>query len=37
MFAHVYREPHPLVEAQAAWLADYEASFGDDAALGEAS
>jgi pyruvate dehydrogenase E1 component alpha subunit len=29
MFAHVYREPQPLVEAQARWLADYEASFGE--------
>jgi pyruvate dehydrogenase E1 component alpha subunit len=27
MFANVYREPQPLVEAQARWLADYEASF----------
>lgn len=27
MFRHVYSEPHPLMEAQAAWLADYEASF----------
>lgn len=27
MFAHVYSEPHPLVEEQARWLADYEASF----------
>ncbi|WP_028245781.1 thiamine pyrophosphate-dependent enzyme [Pseudoclavibacter soli] len=29
MFAHVYSEPHPLVEAEAAWLADYEAGFAD--------
>lgn len=28
MFAHVYSEPHPLLTAQAAWLAEYEASFG---------
>ncbi len=27
MFAHVYSEPHPVMEAQAAWLAAYEASF----------
>lgn len=27
MFRHVYSEPHPLVEQQSAWLADYEASF----------
>ncbi|WP_203136990.1 thiamine pyrophosphate-dependent dehydrogenase E1 component subunit alpha [Microbacterium sp. JZ31] len=27
MFAHVYSEPHPLVDAQRTWLADYEASF----------
>jgi 2-oxoisovalerate dehydrogenase E1 component alpha subunit len=31
MFAHVYSEPHPVIEAQRAWLASYEASFGDDA------
>lgn len=28
MFGHVYSEPHPVTEAQRAWLADYEASFG---------
>ncbi len=28
-FAHVYSEPHPLVEAQQAWLTDYEASYGE--------
>ena len=28
MFEHVYSEPHPLLAEQAAWLADYEASFG---------
>ncbi len=27
MFAHVYTDPHPLMERQAAWLAEYEASF----------
>ncbi|MFC3399081.1 thiamine pyrophosphate-dependent dehydrogenase E1 component subunit alpha [Microbacterium amylolyticum] len=27
MFAHVYSEPHALMEQQAAWLAEYEASF----------
>ncbi|WOF22954.1 thiamine pyrophosphate-dependent enzyme [Microbacterium betulae] len=27
MFAHVYSEPHPLVDEQRRWLADYEASF----------
>ncbi|OCG73490.1 thiamine pyrophosphate-dependent enzyme [Microbacterium sediminis] len=27
MFAHVYSDPHPLMTEQAAWLADYEASF----------
>jgi 2-oxoisovalerate dehydrogenase E1 component alpha subunit len=27
MFDHVYREPHPLVDEQRQWLADYEASF----------
>ncbi|HWH26528.1 MAG TPA: thiamine pyrophosphate-dependent enzyme [Pseudolysinimonas sp.] len=27
IFASVYSDPHPLVETQAAWLADYEASF----------
>ena len=29
MFDHVYSEPHPLVEEQKAWLANYEASFAD--------
>ena len=28
MFAHVYTDPHPIVEEQAAWLEQYEASFG---------
>lgn len=27
MFEHVYSEPHPLMQAEAQWLADYEASF----------
>ncbi|GAA1997035.1 thiamine pyrophosphate-dependent enzyme [Microbacterium ulmi] len=27
MFAHVYSEPHPLVDEQREWLAAYEASF----------
>jgi len=27
MFAHVYSEPHPVMEAQSDWLAAYEASF----------
>ena len=27
VFAHVYSDPHPLVDAQRAWHADYEASF----------
>ena len=31
MFAHVYSEPHPLMDEQRKWLADYEASFGEEA------
>ena len=31
MFDHVYSEPHPRIDAQQAWLADYEASFGEGA------
>jgi 2-oxoisovalerate dehydrogenase E1 component alpha subunit len=27
MFEHVYSEPHPLIQAERAWLRDYEASF----------
>lgn len=27
MFAHVYSDPHPVMEQQAAWLAAFEASF----------
>jgi pyruvate dehydrogenase E1 component alpha subunit len=29
MFANVYSDPHPLMTEQAAWLANYEASFGE--------
>ena len=29
MFDHVYSDPHPLVEEQKAWLANYEASFDE--------
>jgi 2-oxoisovalerate dehydrogenase E1 component alpha subunit len=29
LFEHVYREPHPLIAAEQAWLADYEASYGE--------
>ncbi|WP_156761695.1 thiamine pyrophosphate-dependent dehydrogenase E1 component subunit alpha [Microbacterium karelineae] len=32
MFAHVYSDPHPLMERQAQWLAEYEASFEGGAA-----
>ena len=31
MFDHVYSEPHPLIDEQKAWLADYEASFEEGA------
>lgn len=31
MFDHVYSEPHPVIEEQKAWLADYEQSYGGDA------
>jgi len=31
MFAHVYSDPHPLMDEQRQWLADYEASFGEEA------
>lgn len=30
MFAHVYSEPHPLMDAQREWLSDYEASFAEE-------
>lgn len=29
MFAHAYSEPHPRVDEQRAWLAEYEASFDE--------
>nr|WP_221446721.1 thiamine pyrophosphate-dependent enzyme [Microbacterium thalassium] len=32
MFAHAYSEPHPRVDEQRAWLADYEASFEEGSA-----
>ena len=32
IFAHVYSEPHPLIDAQAAWLEEYENSFEGDQA-----
>ena len=28
MFDHVYSEPHPLIDEQRRWLAEYEASLG---------
>jgi pyruvate dehydrogenase E1 component alpha subunit len=31
MFDHVYSEPHPLIEEEKAWLANYESSFGEGA------
>lgn len=31
IFRNVYAEPHPLMAAQEAWLAEYEGSFGDGA------
>ncbi|MCB1299142.1 MAG: thiamine pyrophosphate-dependent dehydrogenase E1 component subunit alpha [Microthrixaceae bacterium] len=31
MFEHVYSDPHPLMDEQRAWLANYEASFEGDA------
>ena len=30
MFAHVYSDPHPVMEEQRAWLAAYEASFEEE-------
>ncbi len=30
MFAYAYREPHPLVEEERAWFAEYHAGFADD-------
>lgn len=32
MFANVYSDPHPVMEAQRAWLAAYEASFEEESA-----
>jgi pyruvate dehydrogenase E1 component alpha subunit len=32
MFAHVYSEPHPVMEAQAAWLSAFESSFEEGSA-----
>jgi 2-oxoisovalerate dehydrogenase E1 component alpha subunit len=29
MFDHVYSEPHPLIDEQKTWLANYEAAFAD--------
>jgi 2-oxoisovalerate dehydrogenase E1 component alpha subunit len=29
MFDHVYSDPHPLIDAQKQWLADYETAFSD--------
>ena len=34
MFDNVYSEPHPVIDAQRAWLEDYENSFEDSAAEG---
>ncbi len=31
IFRHVYADPHPLMAAEEAWLAEYEASFGEGA------
>jgi 2-oxoisovalerate dehydrogenase E1 component alpha subunit len=31
MFDFVYSEPHPVIDAQKAWLADYDAGFGEEA------
>jgi 2-oxoisovalerate dehydrogenase E1 component alpha subunit len=35
IFDHVYSEPHPLMQEQKEWLAQYEASFDDASATGE--
>ena len=29
IFDHVYSDPHPVIEEQREWLAQYEASFDD--------
>ena len=34
MFAHVYSEPHPLMDAQRAWLRDYEQTLESDTSAG---
>jgi pyruvate dehydrogenase E1 component alpha subunit len=34
MFSHVYSEPHPQLDAQRAWLENYEAAFDDSAVDG---
>lgn len=34
MFAHVYSEPHPLMDAQRAWLRDYEQTLESDPSAG---
>ncbi len=31
IFAHVYSDPHPLMDAQRAWLAEYESGFEEGA------
>lgn len=35
MFAHVYSDPHPLMDEQRAWLAEYEASFDPSTSVAE--
>jgi 2-oxoisovalerate dehydrogenase E1 component alpha subunit len=35
IFDHVYSEPHPLIQEQKEWLAQYEASFDDASATVE--
>ena len=30
MFDHVYSEPHPVIDSQKAWLANYNAAFGEE-------
>ena len=36
IFAHVYSDPHPLMESQGAWLEAYQSSLDDDALEGAA-
>jgi 2-oxoisovalerate dehydrogenase E1 component alpha subunit len=31
IFDNVYSDPHPVMDTQKQWLADYESSFGGDA------